>query len=128
MGTEVSPRARGFTLVEVLLALAIVSLLLGSLGRVAAGTIESVEFLRTRQLAEWVAEDRVAILRATRAFPPVGAQEGRTTQGGRVFYWREEVSQTPNERFRRVDVSVFDQPTLSYVNGQRSALLMRSGL
>lgn len=101
-------RPAGFTLLEVLIALAVVAIVLSATFRAIGATAGSVEGLHTRMLAEWVAQNRLAELRATGAFPAVGGSEGESVQGRFRLRWREEVKATPNPLFRRVDVSVFD--------------------
>jgi general secretion pathway protein I len=97
----------GFTLVEVLVALAIISIALMAALRSAAQGTSNVGELRSRLLAGWVAENRLAEHRAREDWLPLGIQRGSETQGGLEFGWREEVIGTPNPAFRRVDVRVF---------------------
>ena len=97
----------GFTLVEVLVALAIISIALLAALRVAGGGTTSVGELRGRLLAGWVAEDLLAEQRARGDWPSPGILSGTKRQGGIEFAWREEVISTPNNAFRRVDIRVF---------------------
>ena len=97
---------RGFTLVEVLVALAIVSIaLMAALCAAGQGTAAAGE-LRLRLLAGLVVENRLAEHRARGAWLPLGIARGTQQQGGIEFAWREEVITTPNSAFRRVDVFV----------------------
>lgn len=97
---------RGFTLVEVLVALAIVSIALMASLRVAAGGTQSAAELRSRLFAGWVAENVLAEQRARALWLAPGVHQGSQRQGGVDFVWRAEVASTPNSAFRRVDVSV----------------------
>lgn len=97
----------GFTLVEVLVALAIISIALLAALRAAGQGTNNVGELRSRLLAGWVAENLLAEHRARRDWLPLGIQRGSGRQGGLDFTWREEVIATPNPSFRRVDVRVF---------------------
>jgi general secretion pathway protein I len=97
---------RGFTLVEVLVALAIISIALLAALRGAGQATNAVGELRLRLLAGWVAEDRIAEHRARGDWLPLGIARGAQSQGGMEFAWREEVIATPNPAFRRVDVFV----------------------
>jgi general secretion pathway protein I len=103
-------RRDGFTLVEVLVALAIISIALLAALRVAGGGTNSVGELRGRLLAGWVAEDLLAESRARGEWPSPGIRRGTQRQGGIEFAWREEVIPTPNITFRRVDIRVFAGP------------------
>ena len=98
--------ARGFTLLETLVALAIVAIALTSALRAMGATAQSAGELRDRTLALCVAQNRLAELRARRAWPPVGRSEGRAVQGVDTFVWRQQVGATPNPLFRRVEVRV----------------------
>ena len=97
----------GFTLVEVLVALAIIAIALMAALRAAGQGTSNVGELRSRLLAGWVAENLLAEHRARRDWLPLGIQRGTGRQGGMDFAWREEVIATPNPSFRRVDVRVF---------------------
>jgi general secretion pathway protein I len=103
-------RRDGFTLVEVLVALAIISIALLAALRVAGGGTNSVGELRGRLLAGCVAENLLAEQRARGEWPSLGIRRGSQRQGGIEFAWREEVIPTPNVTFRRVDIRVFAGP------------------
>lgn len=99
-------QVRGFTLVEVLVALAILAIALAAGSRAAAMMADSSTELRERLLASWVAQNRLAELQARRAWPGAGTSEGEVEQAGVKMIWRETVSTTPNHSFRRVEIRV----------------------
>jgi len=107
MATWRCAKSAGFTLIEVLVALAIVAIALMSALRAAGQGTSNVGELRSRLLAGWVAENMLAEHRARRDWLPLGIQRGTGRQGGLDFTWREEVITTPNPSFRRVDIRVF---------------------
>ena len=96
----------GFTLIEVLVALAIVSIALLAALRAAGQGTSNVGDLRARMLAGWVGANLMAEHRARSDWLPLGIQRGKERQGGVEFAWREEVIATPNPAFRRIDVFV----------------------
>jgi general secretion pathway protein I len=100
------PRPSGFTLVEVLVALAIVSIALLAALRASGQATNAASELRLRLFAGWVAENRLAEHRARGDWLPLGVGRGTQSQGGVELAWREEVIATPNPAFRRVDVFV----------------------
>jgi general secretion pathway protein I len=111
---------RGFTLLEVLIALAILSIGVLAAMRALVVVTQSAADLRDRQLAEWVAQNHLAELRALAVFPAIGTREGVAVQAETNFRWLEEVKATPNPLFRRVDVRVF-------LDGDDHALAQLSG-
>jgi general secretion pathway protein I len=98
--------ASGFTLLEVLVALTVLSLSLMAALRASGNIARDIGELRQRQLADWVAENRLEEHRARRNWLNVGSHHGEAKQGGEHFRWEENVSGTPNSRFRRVEIRV----------------------
>ena len=118
-------RRDGFTLVEVLVALAIISIALLAALRVAGGGTNSVGELRGRLFAGWVAENLLAEQRARGDWPSLGILNGTQRQGGIEFTWREEVITTPNAAFRRVNVRVFAAPEETRALANLSGFVVR---
>jgi general secretion pathway protein I len=98
---------RGFTLLETLVALAVIGIALAAAMRSTRFAIDTVTELKVRTAAGWVAQNLENEMRATRAFPEMGAANGRAMQGQQEFLWRREVGGTPNYSFRRVEIKVF---------------------
>lgn len=100
------PRQHGFTLLESLVALAILAIALAAVMRATAASTNHLDALRSRLLADWVAQDRLALHAARGDWLPVGTQNGELVQAGLKFVWQESISTTPNPSFRRIEVSV----------------------
>ncbi len=98
----------GFTLIETLVALAIVAVALLSALRAMGATAQSTAALRERTLASWVAQNRLAMHRANAAWPAIGVYRGEAEQARVKLRWEEKVSGTPNALFRRIDIRVLD--------------------
>jgi general secretion pathway protein I len=98
---------RGFTLVEVLVALAVVALALLGLTRVAALQVRDFDALRERTLAGWVAANVLAETRLASALPPTGRSDGQVELGAHTWRWTREVRATPDPSIRRIEVRVF---------------------
>lgn len=98
---------RGFTLLETLVALAILAVALAAALRASSASTTHVEEMRIRLLADWVAQNRLALHVANGDFPNVGMQDGDETQAGVRLLWHEEVSGTPNPAFRRLEITIF---------------------
>ncbi len=100
-------RSDGFTLLETLVALAIIGIAMAAAMRSTHFAVDTVADLKTRTAAAWVAQNVANELVATRLFPEAGASSGEARQGLQAFNWRREVSLTPNYSFRRVEIKVF---------------------
>lgn len=100
-------RQRGFTLLEVLIALVVVSLALLALTRTAGIQVNSFDGLRERTLAGWVASNVLNETRIATPFPGVGKRDGRTRFANRDWRWILEVKATDDPDMRRLDVLVF---------------------
>lgn len=100
-------RNAGFTLIEVLVALAILAIALAVAVRAAGIATDGAIETKERLLALWVAENRLAAYASGLPFPPVGERSGEETQYDTQFTWRETVSETANPFFHRVEVKVY---------------------
>jgi general secretion pathway protein I len=100
--------ARGFTLLEVLVALVIVGTALGAGLRAVGSLAANSSGLRTAMMATWSAENRLVQIRLNKEFPDVGKRGFDCPQGDLHLVCQEEVFVSPNPRLRRVEVSVFD--------------------
>jgi len=99
---------RGFTLLEVLVALVIVGTALGASLRAVGSLTQNSSGLRASMMAAWSAENRLAQIRLAHEFPPFGKHSFDCSQGDLHLNCEEEVLATPNPFFRRVEVSVYD--------------------
>src|SRR5258706_1954470 len=105
---SVPQRAVGFTLIEILVAVAILAIALAATTRAASLATDGSLETRHRLLATWAAQNRVAELRARRIFPAAATTRLTVEQGGLALVIDEAVSETPNPSIRRVDLAVAD--------------------
>ena len=101
-----SSRAPGFTLVEVMVALAIVAISLAAGARAASSVVDTSQRLSDVVLAQWCADNQLTELRLAGQLPPVGKSPFTCVQLGRNFKGSIKVTPTPNPSFRRVDAVV----------------------
>lgn len=99
-------RAPGFTLVEILVALAVLAIALTAAAHSVGSAVDTTVALRERMLARWVAEDRMADLELRGEWPALDTREGDAEMGGRKFHWVQETGVTPVTKMRRVETSV----------------------
>ena len=99
-------RTQGFTMIEVLVALAIIAVALAASLRAVGMLANDEAELHRRLLAGWSADNALAELHLTRVWPELGTQTFDCPQGNLPLTCTERVSATPNPLFRRVEVSV----------------------
>jgi general secretion pathway protein I len=116
-------RLRGFTLIEVLVALGIVSIALVAGLQATAALTNNAQRQSDVLLAHLCAENELTRLRLLKQMPSVGLDERNCEQAGRTLRVMVNVSPTPNPSFRRVDAQVFDDKVpllrLSTVQGRQ---------
>ncbi len=115
-------RVRGFTLVEVLVALSIVAIALTAGLQATLALTRNAERQSDTLLANLCAENELIKIRLSRQMPGVGETRVNCEQGGQNLAVALTVSPTPNPNFRRVDAQVFSGESavlrLSTVVGQ----------
>src|SRR5262245_13630598 len=97
---------KGFTLIEILVAVAILAVALAATTRAASVATDGALETRQRLLATWAAQNRVAEMRARRLFPAVATTRLTTEQGGLALVIDETVAETPNPVIRKVELAV----------------------
>lgn len=100
-----SPR-RGFTLIEVLVALAIVTVGMAAVLGTLTSSADTLSYLRDKTLANWLALDQIAQVRVSGQLPAPGKTDGDTEFAGRKWHWQQEVTATQVPGMVRMDVSV----------------------
>jgi len=106
-----APAAQGFTLIEVLVALAIVAIALLSGLKVSGALTHNAQRQTDVMLAQLCADNALQQLRLAQQMPNVGASRLPCSQAERTFEVVLNVSATPNPSFRRVNAQVFDGAT-----------------
>lgn len=99
-------RPRGFTLIEVMVALAVVAIALLAGIQASNALVRTAERQDVQWLAQVCAENELARLRLSRQLPDTGETESTCDQLGRAFRVLLRVQPTPNPNFRRVDADV----------------------
>ena len=108
-------RDTGFTLLEVLIALAIVAIGLTAALRASGVGTEGVREYRLHMLALWLAENVAAERVAHSDWPAAGVSRHNEAFAGQPFVVQEEVKATLNPYFRRMEIDVYqaDEPARS---------------
>ena len=119
-----SSRSRGFTLLEVMVALAIAAIGLGAISKSMITSVDIATKLKERTISTWVASNRIAELRINRQFTTSGGNTGQADMAG--FEWRvvENFSATPDPNISRVDIEVFS-PQADFPSARLTGYLAR---
>ncbi|HYW75204.1 MAG TPA: type II secretion system minor pseudopilin GspI [Gammaproteobacteria bacterium] len=102
----------GFTLIEVVIALAIIAIGLTAVVAIAARSGRVDASLQQRTFAAWVATNRMTRLRTDSHWPDLGTQDGKVKLADQKWHWKATVKKTQDPDLRRVtiDVSTADKP------------------
>ncbi len=106
---SVSPRCnrpRGFTLIEVLAALVIVSLGMLAVIQAVSETARNSNYVRDKTVAHWVAMNQLTLTRLAPNPPKIDKTSDEVEMVDRRWRWTMEVTQSPLESVRRIEVSV----------------------
>ena len=97
---------RGFTLLEIMVALAVLALAMGAVIKAAADYTDNQTYLRDRTMTAWVARDVLVQYQLENQWPRVGERKGTLKMGRQEWQWLAIISQTEEEQLRRIDVEV----------------------
>jgi general secretion pathway protein I len=103
---RLAPRTGGFTLIEVLVALAIVAIGMAAVLSALSSSGGTVIYLHDKTLAEWVALNHIAEQRLQPKLPQTGNTDGDVDFAGQKWHWRQETVATAVKGMVRMDVMV----------------------
>ena len=115
MADRVRRAERGFTLLEMLVALAVFSLAALALVRLQGVTLRSAADLDSKALGQIVARNLMVKVQTDPLPPSIGEADGDVTNGGRRWHWSRVVKPTDDRRLLQVDLTVDGQPGASPV-------------
>ena len=119
-----SSPARGFTLLEVLIAILLLGLALTALVRLAGLEADAHVRLRDATFAQWVAADALAETRLRDPFPALGRREGESRMADRRFRWRIDVQATDEPSIRRLDVAVAEVQDGAALDDEQAGIVL----
>lgn len=112
IGRTMRSRNKGFTLLEIMIAVAVFAIASAALVKNAALTVKQTRMIQDKTLAYWIAENQLAKLRATPRDPSnftTGTDRVAVTMAGRDWEVVVDTRQTENKNVNRVEVSVFTE-------------------
>jgi general secretion pathway protein I len=103
-------RGRGFTLLEVLVALAIFAVVAASVLSASARSLQTAARLEDKTFATWLADNRLQEIQLADAPPAEGREQGEESYAGRRWQWQTEVQPTSEPEMLRITVRVAPRP------------------
>ena len=97
---------QGFTLLEVMVALVIISLSLAGVAGSMGQMIDTANTMRDRTYASWIAQNKITEMRVSGIVPEVGESSGDVDYANTIWVWSADVSETGIENLFKVEVSV----------------------
>ena len=103
---KLEKKQSGFTLIEVLVALAVIAVSLGALIAVSTQDIIRTELIQKRMFSNWIAQNQLAEERLFKNKVSVGSRKGTLRFANYDWEWETVTSKTTVDKFYRLDVSV----------------------
>jgi len=104
------PQVAGFTLIEVMVALAVISIAFSDVLKSVNSTVHNGMYLRDRTFAHWVALNEVGRIQVRQEWLAPGATEGTSQMAGQEWRWSVTVQDTPDPAVRRIEIAVRADP------------------
>ena len=99
-------RARGFTLIEVLIAVTILAIAMGAVISGMARYADNAAYLREKTVGLWVAHNRLSEIELEAGWPAIGKSDGDVDMAGADWRWFVTVTETADPDVRRVEIRV----------------------
>jgi general secretion pathway protein I len=96
----------GFTLIEVMLAMAVFAVAGVALLGVADNNYRHISHLEEQMFANWVASNQLVEVSLDKTWPPKNNRKGKVEMAGRSWHWQQKVVKTANKEMRAVTMEV----------------------
>lgn len=112
-----SEHATGFTLIEIMVALAIITISLGAIIENTTAANRNAQYLRDKTIAGWIAMNQISLIRARREWSSASSRQGEVEMGGQEWRWNMSIVKTDDANMRRLNIQVYkldqEDPLLS---------------
>ena len=103
----VKVKSNGFTLIEVLVALAIIAISLGAILNTSGTQANQATYLKQKTIAHWVAMNEITKLQIEKQWPSIGETDGSTEMANNEWFWVRTVIKTEDDNARQIEFQVF---------------------
>ncbi len=100
-------KRQAFTLIEIMVALAIITIALGAIIQSTTASTQNAAYLRDKTVAGWVAMNQISLMRAKREWGSTSNKKGTVEMAGREWLWKMKIRKTDDPNMRRLEVDVF---------------------
>lgn len=98
---------KGFTLLEVMIALFFIAITMGAVIESGSSAIMRSSILKEKTIASWVAQNQLALYRAKKTWTNISNKSGVVEMAGTAWRWKMKISKTDEPSMRRIDVDVY---------------------
>jgi general secretion pathway protein I len=102
---------KGFTLIEVMIALAVVAIGLMATLKAINEEVNGANMTRNKMLALWVLENKVSEIRLSANLPSIGTNQGQQILYSQTWQWQTNTTLTANPKIRKVEIAIFSSQT-----------------
>ena len=106
----ITQETRGFTLIEVLAALAVIAIAMTALLTSSAQLAKQQQQLEVLSFASWMADNVLTEAQLKEPYATLGKRDGEGKAGPFQFRWTMVVQATPEPAIRRMDVHIYARP------------------
>ncbi|MCP4077390.1 MAG: type II secretion system minor pseudopilin GspI [Gammaproteobacteria bacterium] len=115
-----NPSQSAFTLIEIMVALAIIALTMGAIIENTTSSTRNALYLKEKTVASWVALNQITLIRAKRQWTSNSNKHGVVEMANREWSWKLTIQKTDDANMRRLTVDVFaadDDQVLASMTG-----------
>ncbi len=103
---KLKKQVQGFTLLEVMLAMAVFAIAGVALISTAGNNLKNTSYLETKMFADWVASNQLVEATLDETWPPKNNKKGKTEMAGREWFWTQKVISTTEQNLRAIVIEV----------------------
>ena len=98
---------RGFTLIEIIIALVVISVALGAVIATTGNSVKHGAHIKEKTIALWVAQNTIADILIKKNWLSTGIKSQDVNMAGRQWFIKNNVIQTPDNNIRKMEVSIY---------------------